>query len=149
MKILFLFLILAGCSTPGVEEPYRGTGETQINVSFDGNWSVGSKTVFLGIYEFIKHCDYKFLGDIKINDEAKRSIMIPSGKKVILRTVFMYYGYQTRKERTQDFLFIPKKNQVYDVDIYERDGSLGNSVRLQAKNEKIEVDSLEEKCAHR
>jgi hypothetical protein len=149
MRILFLLLILAGCSTPGVEEPYRGTGETQVNIDFDGSWSFGSKAVFLGVYEYIKPCDYNFLGDIKINDEAKRSIMIPSGKKVILRTIFMYYGYQSRKERAQDFLFIPKKGETYDMSIYERDGSLGNSVYLSNKNGRSEVDSLEEKCAHR
>lgn len=151
MKILLLLMILiVGCSTPGVEEPYSGTGETRINVSLDASWSFGAKAAFLGIYQQVKKCDYLFLGDIKIKDSGVADIMIPSGKKIILRTIFMYYGYSSRKERTQDFLFEPKKGEAYDVKIYERDGSLGNSVFRVTKQGSQEVDSLEERCkAHR
>jgi hypothetical protein len=144
-KSLLLLIVLFGCSTPVVHVPYHGGGDSQINVSFDGNWSMGRKTILLGIHELVKKCDYKFLGEIKINDESDRLIMIPSGKKVILRTVFI----KGHKERTQDFLFIPKKHQVYNVSIYERDGFLGNRVYQMNKQSKIEVDTLEEKCAHR
>ena len=151
MKILFLILVFAvGCSTPAIEEPYTGTGETQINVDLDASWSFGSKVAFLGIYQQVKKCDYLFLGDIKIKDRATRTIMIPSGKRLILRTIFMYYGYNSRKERTQDYLFEPKKGEVYNVKIYERDGSLGNSVFRMTNDSNQEVDSLEERCkAHR
>ena len=98
MNFFFICLLfLLGCSTPGVEEPYTGTGETQIKVSLDASWSFGSKAAFLGIYQQVKKCDYLFLGDIKIKDGAVRDIMIPSGKKIILRTIFMYYGYNSRK----------------------------------------------------
>lgn len=104
-----------------------------------------SKTVLLGIYEMEKKCHYKFLGDLRVNDEVEQTVRIPSDKRVILRTIYL----KKSSERTLDFLFIPRKDHDYNFKIYERDGFLGNSGFLITNDGMVGIESLSEKCAHR
>jgi hypothetical protein len=145
LKGPLLTLFLFGCSSSSVEHPYAGSGDTKIHIQYDGSWSLRSKTVLLGIYEMVKKCDYKFLGDVRVNDEIDQTITIPSGKKVILRTIYL----KKSSERTLDFLFIPKKDHDYNFKIYERDGFLGNSGFLITNDGRVGIEPLVEKCAHR